>query len=337
MDYGAYAQNLAQLLSLLWCMAYHATRGALGATLSLLHPATWTGERHPGADFYVGRVHHSRKHPVRRAFAYPLRSAVVDLDAPPAWFVRSGQAADHMSADQIRERCGADGAVRLLTSPWTFGYVQNPISVYYCYEKPVPGRNPGTNPGTSGAASSSASPRDADASPRGRLAACVAEVTNTPWGERVVFNFDPKGQRVPKSLHVSPFMDMLGDWDISASSPGDDLSLVVSVVAHPVFGDYFHASYRAKIDAPRARHARNERAGVGRLWRFACTPHRVAFWIYAQAAAVLWRGVPFYPPPGLASARERGEARGEALKRERGGGCPLRSTWREAPAWPWKT
>ena len=165
----------------------------------------------------------------------------------------------------------------------------------------------------------------------------MAEVTNTPWGERVVFNFDPKGQRVPKSLHVSPFMDMLGDWDISASSPGDELSLAVSVVAHPVFGDYFHASYRAKIDAPRFRHARNERAGVGRLWRFACTPHRVAFWIYAQAAAVLRRGVPFHPPPGLASAREKGEARGEALKRERGGGCPLRSTWREAHAWPWKT
>ena len=307
MDYGAYAQNLAQLLSLLWCMAYHATRGALGATLSLLHPATWTGERHPGADFYVGRVHHSRKHPVRRAFAYPLRSAVVDLDAPPAWFVRSGQAADHMSADQIRERCGADGAVRLLTSPWTFGYVQNPISVYYCYEKSVPGRNPGTNhpgtnPGTSGAASSSASPRDADASPRGRLAACVAEVTNTPWGERVVFNFDPKGQRVPKSLHVSPFMDMLGDWDISASSPGDELSLAVSVVAHPVFGDYFHASYRAKIDAPRFRHARAwGDCGGSRArrtgWRFGSTRRR---------RRCCGEGCPFTRPRGWRPRGRRG-------------------------------
>ena len=106
---------------------------------------------------------------MRRAFAYPLRAAVVDLDAPPAWFVRSGQAADHMSADQIRERCGAGGAVRLLTSPWTFGYVQNPISVYYCYEASVPGTAsvPGRNPGRNGAASSLAS----SPAPRGRLAA----------------------------------------------------------------------------------------------------------------------------------------------------------------------
>jgi DUF1365 family protein len=37
-------------------------------------------------------------------------------------------------------------------------------------------------------------------------------VTNTPWGERVTFVFDPKGQRVQKALHVSPFMDMGNVW-----------------------------------------------------------------------------------------------------------------------------
>jgi len=58
----------------------------------------------------------------------------------------------------------------------------------------------------------------------------MAEVTNTPWGERVVFSFEPSGQRVPKALHVSPLMDMLGDWDISATHAGDEMALHVNVV-----------------------------------------------------------------------------------------------------------
>jgi hypothetical protein len=40
----------------------------------------------------------------------------------------------------------------------------------------------------------------------------LLQVTNTPWGERVTFAFNPKGERVQKSLHVSPFMDMGNIW-----------------------------------------------------------------------------------------------------------------------------
>ena len=74
------------------------------------------------------------------------------------------------------------GDVLLLTNPMSSGYIQNPISVYYCYDD------------------------------RGVLEMCIAEVTNTPWGERVTFLFDPKGQTVPKALHVSPMMDMKNIW-----------------------------------------------------------------------------------------------------------------------------
>ena len=51
----------------------------------------------------------------------------------------------------------------------------------------------------------------------GGLRACIAEVTNTPWGARVTFLFDPAGQDVPKSMHVSPFMDMQATWCNSPS------------------------------------------------------------------------------------------------------------------------
>lgn len=34
----------------------------------------------------------------------------------------------------------------------------------------------------------------------------VLQVTNTPWGERVTFLFNPNSDLVAKPLHVSPFM-----------------------------------------------------------------------------------------------------------------------------------
>lgn len=34
----------------------------------------------------------------------------------------------------------------------------------------------------------------------------LVQVTNTPWGERVTFLFNPNSDLVAKPLHVSPFM-----------------------------------------------------------------------------------------------------------------------------------
>ncbi|KAL0305483.1 UNVERIFIED_CONTAM: hypothetical protein Sradi_5965600 [Sesamum radiatum] len=67
----------------------------------------------------------------------------------------------------------------LLTIPPSVGYEQNPLSLYYCY--------------------------DVEGSKR-TLRKCIAEVTNTPWGERVTFLFNPNSDLVAKPLHVSPFM-----------------------------------------------------------------------------------------------------------------------------------
>ncbi|XP_062187881.1 uncharacterized protein LOC133891179 [Phragmites australis] len=61
------------------------------------------------------------------------------------------------------------------------GYEQNPLSIYYCYD-------------------SAAQEQD------GELKMCIAEVTNTPWGERVMFTFQPGSDLVAKPLHVNPFM-----------------------------------------------------------------------------------------------------------------------------------
>jgi DUF1365 family protein len=312
MDVVAFAHALAQLVDVLARQLAFGLTGACGLCASTLSPLMWLG-RDGGDDdgnvrFYTGVVRHRRLAPVRREFSYALRSAVVDLDAPPRWFASSGQARDHLSANEARARVGTTGKVELLTSPKSFGYAMNPISVYYCYDE------------------------------EGALTRALAEVTNTPWNERVVFAFDPtpvvdeRGATVPKALHVSPFMDMLGEWYISSTTPGEDVTLRVNVMNHPTYGDYFFASFKAKLDDGKYRRCRNERAGVVNLLKHGCTPHKVAYWIYKQAAAILAAGISFYAPPGLANVEAH------VHTRDKGGGmCPLRPTFRRAPYWPWTT
>ena len=337
----AYAANAAQAMDLMVNVIARSVVMLACVVATFADPRCWLaldaqggGKKDEDADggrrrvrFYVGVVRHRRTKPVERAFEYPLRCAVIDLDDAPGWFRRSGQSEDHLSASEARARAKTRGRVELLTSPKSFGYAMNPISVYYCYDE------------------------------NGELNTALAEVTNTPWNERVVFAFDPTGassrtkeddedednrggrrsaSTTPKLLHVSPFMDMEGEWYIASTAPTGkkDLTLTVNVVNHPVYGDYFFASFKAKLDEPRFRHCRNERAGIVRLLKYGCAPHRVAYWIYAQAVAILVAGVSFYAPPGLANVKKRGAA---AARASASGTCPLRPVFRSAPYWPWRT
>jgi uncharacterized protein len=110
--------------------------------------------------------------------------------------------------DEIRElvaaRTGAAapaGPVRLLTNLRYFGHCFNPVSFYYCF--------------------------DATAE---RVEAVVAEVTNTPWGERhayVLSNERPGNStirgRFAKAFHVSPFMGMNLTYAWRLTVPGERL------------------------------------------------------------------------------------------------------------------
>ncbi|GJN10268.1 hypothetical protein PR202_ga28347 [Eleusine coracana subsp. coracana] len=125
------------------------------------------------ARLYEGRVRHSRRRPAAHAFVYPMRYALVDLDRLPL--------PDHLSASDARRIACTSGPVHLLTIPKSVGYEQNPLSIYYCYDSAVQEQE-------------------------GELKMCIAEVTNTPWGERVMFTFQPGSDLVAKPLHVSPFM-----------------------------------------------------------------------------------------------------------------------------------
>ncbi|GLC77762.1 hypothetical protein PLESTB_000958100 [Pleodorina starrii] len=291
----------AQALNLIGCNIYYTILAILSLPSLLLYyvglrKGKGEDDAPNSATFYEGQVLHIRRAPVHNQFRYAVRMAVLDLDNPPSWF--KFQAKDHMTADEARKFAGTRGPVKLLTDPVSAGYIMNPISVYYCY---------------SGASSGNEQheARDVPQERSGRLVLCIAEVTNTPWNERVTFVFDPAGQSVCKALHVSPFMDMQNTWHLEAPEPSDRLKLVVRA-SHPEHGDYFYANLVGRRSDRPARV--NEEAGLGALTRYGFMPHRVAALIYWQAVKLLVKGVPFCPPPSKAYQREllQGQGQGES-------------------------
>lgn len=160
--------------------------------------------------------------------------------------------------------------VFLLTIPPSLGYEQNPLSLYYCYDLQSSNRI---------------------------LKKCIAEVTNTPWGERVSFLFNPRSDLVAKPLHVSPFMDMHGNWSIKVNDPGDNLLVAISV-QHPKLGHYFTATLNAKKVS----------TSLDRAIFFWLMPHKVALWIYMQALILWWKNVEFIQHPKLHNLLYKEEA-----------------------------
>jgi len=92
-----------------------------------------------------------------------------------------------------------DGPIRLLTSLRTLGHCFNPVSFYYCFDEAE------------------------------QLRAVVAEVTNTPWGERHAYVLTGDGRVLKgehaKAMRVSPFMSMAQRYTVAVSEPGSTLSV----------------------------------------------------------------------------------------------------------------
>ena len=163
---------------------------------------------------YQGYLRHRRFLPNAHRFTYPVFMMYADLDEldqilalTPLWSRRAFRPARFQRSDflgdpavplkqavceRIYQETGTlhEGPVRLLANWRYFGFNMNPIACYYCF--------------------------DDDES----LRFVVAEVTNTPWGERqsYVLRCDPTARflrtRFHKKMHVSPFnpLDMVYRW-----------------------------------------------------------------------------------------------------------------------------
>ena len=220
---------------------------------------------------YEGSVRHRRRGDVENEFRHRLFMVYLDLDElpsaldasrlwsarrpAPAWFRRADHLGDpaiplaDATRELVRERTGveADGPVRLLTNLRYFGHCFNPVSFYYCFE-------PGGK----------------------RLQALVAEVTNTPWGERHAYVIEGKQRdsavldgQFDKALHVSPFMGMDHRYDARAALPAQLLSVHISSIRAGVGASCCGAT--APCNAGAASAAVRAAAGADRgRWR--CAP-----------------------------------------------------------------
>jgi hypothetical protein len=135
---------------------------------------------------------------------------LVDYDELPrlkggAWHLARFERSDH--AD-VRALLAAHGMtadrILMLAMPRTFGYVFNPISVFWCYDA------------------------------RGEQVAVLAEVHNT-YGQSHTYLVRPDEtgrSEVAKELYVSPFYPVDGHYDIRVSTPGPSLSVTVTLHRH---------------------------------------------------------------------------------------------------------
>ncbi len=179
------------------------------------------------AALYLGQVFHGRFRPVRHAFRYRVFSLLLDLDrmAEAAdqsrlfslnrFNVLSFHDRDHGPRDgsplrpwvEARLRAAglgsvAGGSVQVLCFPRLWGFVFNPLTVYYC------------------------------SAPDGRLGAILYEVKNTFGGQHayvlpVAGDATAIRQAAAKDFYVSPFIAMTAAYAFRLNRPGERLHLTI--------------------------------------------------------------------------------------------------------------
>ncbi len=237
---------------------------------------------------YTGTVRHRRHVPVHHEFTYRQTLLYVDLDEAaelfgaarlwsmrrraPGEFRRSDYHGDPATPlktallDTVERELGhrPAGPVRLLCRARTFGHVFNPVTFAYCC--------------------------NADAS---AVEAVVAEVENTPWGERHAYVIDGLHSTMDKVFHVSPLMGMEHRYDVRATTPDGRLAVHIASSAptgDPVF-DATLLLQRRELD-PR---------GLDRaLLRWPAESLRAMALIYTNALKLKLKGAPYHPHPDRA-------------------------------------
>jgi uncharacterized protein len=178
---------------------------------------------------YVGTITHRRYTPRAHQFHYALFLSLLDIDrideamavspltSLNRWNLASFHDADHIGdpamplRDRLRDSAAAagralpDGRIYLLTHLRYAGYVFNPISLYYCFDR------------------------------HDVLRSVLADVRNT-YGGRRSYWLDPADQArhrfrafADKNLYVSPYMEMEMQYEFLLTLPGQALVVHMNV------------------------------------------------------------------------------------------------------------
>ena len=156
---------------------------------------------------YDSVVTHSRRTPLTHRFRYRGAYWLVDLDrlpqpSGPLKLLGRVRVEDHLDVRALLRDGGvAADRVLMLTMARSWGYVFNPITVFWAYDR------------------------------AGARTAVVVEVHNT-YGGRHAYLLRPDGDgyaEVDKALYVSPFHPADGRYEIHVGEPGESVSLRVTM------------------------------------------------------------------------------------------------------------
>jgi uncharacterized protein len=256
----------------------------------------------PPASLYFGTVMHARLKPMGHRFTYQVMNALIDIgrladaDRISRLFrvnrrgIFSFYERDHGPRDGSSLRAHVEqllrardveldgGRILLLCYPRLFGYVFNPLSVYYCYDA------------------------------GGALAALIYEVRNTVGG--IHSYVLPVGaaeaseagirQTQDKTFYVSPFIGMAMRYHFRMLPPGE--SVKVRILETDADGPLLAATFSGR------RHGLTTGELVAALLRLPFVTLKVMGAIHFEALRLWLKGARLHPPPRPHPARTAGPA-----------------------------
>ena len=250
---------------------------------------------------FEGQVRHRRMQPAGHEFVYRLFMMYLDLSELDTvfknrWFWSARRSAlarfrrenhlgdkgvslDKAVRDLVETETGSrpGGPVRLLTNLGYFGYCFNPVSFYYCFDTEDQ-----------------------------HVETIVAEVNNTPWGERICYVLGETMNRgrathkrysPVKQMHVSPFMPMDVDYDWRFSEPAEQLTV------HMENARKGRKMFDATLEFKRTEISARSLARV--LLVYPLMTFKIIFAIHWQALRLWLKRVPVYDHPAKSTMIER--------------------------------